>query len=85
MKLKAFTLAKTLITLGIIGIVAALTLPALIQKQHKKDLEVAFTKSYASLQTAIMSFHRIPTPRYLAIYLDKVHYFLTIYSASIKS
>ncbi len=55
MKSKAFTLAETLITLGVIGIVAALTLPAIIQKQHKKELETAFTKSYASLQNAIMS------------------------------
>ena len=31
-KKHAFTLAEVLITLGIIGIVAALTLPALIQK-----------------------------------------------------
>ena len=31
----AFTLAETLITLGIIGIVAAMTLPALIGKWHK--------------------------------------------------
>lgn len=29
----AFTLAEVLITLGIIGIVAAMTLPALIQKK----------------------------------------------------
>ena len=29
---KAFTLSETLITIGIIGIVAALTLPSLIDK-----------------------------------------------------
>ena len=33
---KAFTLAEVLITLGIIGIIAAMTLPSLIQKQQKK-------------------------------------------------
>lgn len=38
MKLKAFTLAEVLITLGVIGIVAALTLPTLIQKQEDKVL-----------------------------------------------
>lgn len=35
---KAFTLAEVLITLGIIGIVAAMTLPTLIQKQQEKVL-----------------------------------------------
>lgn len=33
---KGFTLAEVLITLGIIGIVAALTLPSLIQKYQEK-------------------------------------------------
>ena len=34
---KAFTLAEVLITLGIIGIVAAMTLPAVIQKNTEKE------------------------------------------------
>lgn len=38
MKEKAFTLAEVLITLGIIGIVAALTLPTIVQKQNKKSI-----------------------------------------------
>lgn len=46
---KGFTLAEVLITLGIIGAVAAMTLPALIQRQNKKELEVAFKKTYATL------------------------------------
>lgn len=49
---KAFTLAEVLITLGIIGVVAAMTLPALVQKQQKKSLEVAFKKSYANFYNA---------------------------------
>ena len=36
---KAFTLAEVLITLGIIGVVAAMTLPALIQKQQENLLD----------------------------------------------
>lgn len=35
---KAFTLAEVLITLGIIGVVAALTLPTLIQNHQKQTL-----------------------------------------------
>lgn len=36
MKQKAFTLAEVLITLGIIGVVAALTMPSLIGNYKKK-------------------------------------------------
>ena len=48
-----FTLAEVLITLGIIGVVAALTLPALINNTNKKELETAFKKQYSILQQAI--------------------------------
>ena len=36
----AFTLAEVLITLGIIGVVAAMTLPALIQKIMQRHLKL---------------------------------------------
>ena len=49
----AFTLAEVLITLGIIGVVAAMTLPALTGKYQHKALEAQFKKAYANLQTAI--------------------------------
>ena len=45
----AFTLAEVLITLGIIGVVAAMTLPTLINNAQNKQLEVAFKKSYSAL------------------------------------
>ena len=45
----AFTLAEVLITLGIIGVVAAMTLPTLINNAQNKQLEVAFRKSYSAL------------------------------------
>ncbi|CCY62756.1 unknown [Clostridium sp. CAG:967] len=48
----AFTLAEVLITLGIIGVVAALTMPSLIQNKQKKELETAFKKSYANFYNA---------------------------------
>lgn len=51
---KAFTLAEVLITIGIIGVIAALTIPALINKTNKKELETAFKKQYSTLQQAIM-------------------------------
>lgn len=50
---KAFTLAEVLITLGIIGIVAAMTLPTLIQKQQQKILFSQFKKVYSNNQNII--------------------------------
>lgn len=43
----AFTLAEVLITLGVIGIVAAMTLPSLISNWRYKQLETAFKKAYS--------------------------------------
>lgn len=51
--ISAFTLSEVLITLGIIGLVAAMTLPALIGKYQQKILESQFKKAYENLQTAI--------------------------------
>lgn len=45
----AFTLAEVLITLGIIGVVAALTLPSLIQKYQDQVLENQLKKMYSTL------------------------------------
>jgi prepilin-type N-terminal cleavage/methylation domain-containing protein len=49
-KKAAFTLAEVLITLGIIGIVAAMTLPTLIQNYQKKVIQNQLKKNYAILQ-----------------------------------
>ena len=49
----AFTLAEVLITLGIIGVVAALTLPALIANYKEKAFVVAAKKNYSVLTNAI--------------------------------
>ncbi|MBP3925318.1 type II secretion system protein [bacterium] len=43
----AFTLAEVLITLGIIGIVAAMTLPAVITNHQSSVLRESFKKSYS--------------------------------------
>ena len=55
-KRTAFTLAEVLITLGIIGVVAAMTLPALINKTKNKELHTAFLKTYAELNQVAMLF-----------------------------
>ena len=46
-RLAAFTLAEVLITLGIIGVVAAMTIPSLIQNYQEKVLANQFKKSYS--------------------------------------
>ena len=53
-KLKnGFTLAEVLITLGIIGVVAALTIPTLIGNYQKKEVAVRLQKMYNTIQNAI--------------------------------
>ncbi len=49
-----FTLAEVLITLGIIGVVAALTMPALMASYQKKVLETRIKKFY-SVQNQVIS------------------------------
>ena len=49
LKYFALTLAETLITIGIIGIVAALTIPGLIQSYQKHQTVVKLKKVYAIL------------------------------------
>lgn len=45
----AFTLAEVLITLAIIGVVAALTIPALMNSTNDKEFISAFKKTYSTL------------------------------------
>lgn len=49
----AFTLAEVLITLGIIGVVAALTLPALIESHDKKVTSTRVKVAYSTIMQAI--------------------------------
>ena len=52
LKRAAFTLAEVLITLGIIGVVAALTLPTLIQNHQKQVYVTQLKKAYSTLNNA---------------------------------
>ena len=42
----AFTLAEVLITLGIIGVIAALTIPSLVTKFRRQSAETQLKKFY---------------------------------------
>jgi len=52
-KRTAFTLAEILITLGIIGIVAAMTIPTLVSNYRKKQLEAQIKATYSTIQQAL--------------------------------
>ena len=45
-----FTLAEVLITLGIIGVVAAITIPELMTAHKAHRLRTQFLKSYSTIQ-----------------------------------
>ena len=51
---KAFTLAETLITLGIIGVVAVITIPGLITKHRANKLRTQLLRANAIIQQAAM-------------------------------
>lgn len=51
----AFTLAEVLITLGIIGVVAAMTIPTLIQSTQERELKVAWKKVYSTFSQAYLT------------------------------
>lgn len=51
---KAFTLAEVLITLGIIGVVAAMTLPSLIAKYQKRVMTNNLKKVYTELSQVVL-------------------------------
>lgn len=55
MKRFAFTLAEVLITLGIIGVVAAMTLPVLIENHQKKVVASKLAKFYSIMSQAAYS------------------------------
>ena len=55
-KKAAFTLAEVLITLGIIGVVAAMTLPSLIQNYQKKALATQTQKFYSTMSQAVKQY-----------------------------
>ena len=50
----AFTLAEVLITLGIIGVVAAMTIPTLISNYQNKALKTQFMNKYATINQAVL-------------------------------
>lgn len=57
MKNFGFTLAETLITLGIIGVIAAITIPTINTRITHKKLHSQFKKTYSELNQAARAFY----------------------------
>lgn len=51
----AFTLAEVLITLGIIGVVAAMTIPTLMNKTNELEYKIGLKKGYSVISQAFAS------------------------------
>lgn len=49
----AFTLAEVLVTLGIIGVVAAITMPTLVANNREKQLITALKKNNALIEQSL--------------------------------
>jgi prepilin-type N-terminal cleavage/methylation domain-containing protein len=54
MRKKAFTLAEVLITIGIVGVVSALTIPTLQTAYKARKLRTQFNKSLSTLQQVLL-------------------------------
>lgn len=54
-QLHGFTLAEVLITLGIIGIIAAITIPALVEKHQKQVFVTKIKYTYTIVSNALLS------------------------------
>ena len=52
-KKSAFTLAEVLLVLAIIGVIAAVTIPAIMQQSSEKKFSALAKKSLSTLQNAI--------------------------------
>ena len=66
-----FTMAEVLITIGIIGLVAALTLPALINNNRNKALEAAFKKNYSAISQALNMYYAQNGERLMPEYVNR--------------
>ncbi len=53
--MKAFTMAEVLITIGIIGVVAAMTLPGVIKNYERKETETRLQRAYSIINQAFMA------------------------------
>ncbi|MDD3238143.1 MAG: type II secretion system protein [Candidatus Gastranaerophilales bacterium] len=61
---KAFTLAEVLITLVIIGVIAAMTIPSLLNNTNKQETITSLKKSYSVLSQALLQHYALTGESY---------------------
>lgn len=74
----AFTLAEVLITLGIIGIVAEVTIPALMQQTQDKEFKTAYKQAYSDAsniwRSMVVNYEVVPAPDLASVTGDVATY-----------
>ena len=87
MKKLAFTLAEVLITLGIIGVVAAMTMPTLITNYQKRATVAKLKRAYSVIKQAyLMSYDQVGDLKFSEIRaLGKESYFKTYWAPYIQA
>ena len=85
-KANGFTLAEVLITLGIIGVVAAMTLPTLIMNYQKRATVAKLKRAYSVIKQAyLMSYDQVGDPAAdEAFAMGANNYFKTYWAPYIK-
>ena len=85
-KANGFTLAEVLITLGIIGVVAAMTLPTLISNYQKRATVAKLKRAYSVIKQAyLMSYDQVGDPAAdEAFAMGANNYFKTYWAPYIK-
>ena len=71
---RAFTLAEVLITLGIIGVVAALTIPTILRNIQDYQLNIAFKKFYSTFTQAVQGIQTLEGRPVRCFYWDSNPY-----------
>lgn len=75
----AFTLAEVLITLGIIGVVAAMTIPGLMTAYKAHQLRSQFLKSYSTIQQVFRRMEADDVSTDLSTYSGKMGSFYEVF------
>lgn len=64
----AFTLAEVLIVLGIVGIIAEMTIPTLVKNTQEQEYKVAYKKAFSVASQVVMKafndYNLVPRPAY---------------------
>ncbi len=81
---KGFTLAEVLITLGIIGVVAAITIPSLMTAHKAHRLRAQFLKSYSTIQQAFRQMEADDVSTDISSYSGKMGSFYKTFKSYFK-